>query len=381
MEGFQTTVLCLRPLPVITTCLTRGCHPMSVDPLKIYWMSSFPLFLIFSGKHTCFAGVAGPWHFAGTIEAFIARSSTVLWDGRGRHGIKEDFSGWIVGLQLCMGLYLFLGGMGLSIPFSGKTYSLYSEEMMKWCPSVGPWIVTVDGWHPHEEMQIQHMTLHVYQWNPTLCLLQHGSRTYGAKFGTSSNSSEAPWSMKSYHTQTIRVYSQGVNVGKYLKLKSSSWDKPTFHKDDRTWVYRTEPIRKWIFMAILTSWYKFATTLLHFVPQKIDKNANTANPNKKNHRRSAGGYFRTKPGIGSCEDFFLFAMYLVRSRSFLRPVCHGCHCRISKRYPLGGFGQGFLRISWVTASRPLNPTGILLVWKKTWTWSCWQKLIWWFLWM
>lgn len=140
---------------------------------------------------------------------------------------------------------------------------------MKWCPSVGPWIVTVDGWHPHEEMQIQHMTLHVYQWNPTLCLLQHGSRTYGAKFGTSSNSSEAPWSMKSYHTQTIRVYSQGVNVGKYLKLKSSSWDKPTFHKDDRTWVYRTEPIRKWIFMAILTSWYKFATTLLHFVPQKI----------------------------------------------------------------------------------------------------------------
>ena len=185
-------------------------------------------------------GVAGPWHFAGTIETFIARSSTVLWDGQGRHGIKEDFSGWIVGLQLCMGLYLFFWGMGLSIPFSGKTYSLYSEEMMKWCPSVGFWIVAADGWHPHEEMQIQHMTLHVYQWNPTLCLLQHGSRTYvpclffcfccvGAKFGTSSNSSEAPWSMKSYHTQTIRAYSQGVNVGKYLKLKSSSWDKPTFH--------------------------------------------------------------------------------------------------------------------------------------------------------
>lgn len=100
------------------------------------------------GKHhTCFAGVAGPWHFAGTIETFIARSSTVLWDGRGRHGIKEDFSGWIVGLQLCIWVYtFFLGGTGLSIPFSGKTYSLYSEEMMKWCPSVGFWIVAVDGW-------------------------------------------------------------------------------------------------------------------------------------------------------------------------------------------------------------------------------------------
>ena len=165
-------------------------------------------------------------------------NSVVRWSGPTWN--KEDFLGWIVGLQLCMGLYLFFGGTGLSIPFSGKTYSLHSEEMMKWCPSVGPWIVAVDGWHPHEEMQIQHMTLHVYQWNPTLCLLQHGSRTYvpclffcfccvGAKFGTSSNSSEAPWSMKSYHTETIRVYSQGVNVGKYLKLKSSSWDKPTFH--------------------------------------------------------------------------------------------------------------------------------------------------------
>ena len=31
-------------------CLTRGCHPMSVDPLKIYWMSSFPFISTFSDR-------------------------------------------------------------------------------------------------------------------------------------------------------------------------------------------------------------------------------------------------------------------------------------------------------------------------------------------
>ena len=84
-------------------------------------------------------------------------------------------------------------------------------------------------------------------------------------------------------------------------------------------------------------------------------------PEKKIRR----DYFWTKTcGLGD-----IFVMYVVRSRSFLRPACHGCHCRISKRYPRqSGFGQGFLGISWMAAARLLRFLGDFCFPDAQWDW-------------
>lgn len=60
-------------------------------------------------------------------------NSVVRWSGPTWN--KEDFLGWIVGLQLCMGLYLFLGGRGYQSHFLER---LIVYILKKWWNDVLP---------------------------------------------------------------------------------------------------------------------------------------------------------------------------------------------------------------------------------------------------
>ncbi len=143
----------------------------------------------------------------------------------------------------CMGLYSSLRRWWTGWGFQSR----FLERLLlkKWCPSVGfeLWLLIADS---HEEMQIEHrgcmftngiQPYAYYSTDVCFLFLLRGSEVWHPQ------KLRSPWSMKWYPDRPY-MHSQGVNVGKYLKLMSSSWDKPTFPRMAELVCIEPDPARE-----------------------------------------------------------------------------------------------------------------------------------------